>query len=116
MSVRGGMVLAFLKLWMMLCCHCEIRRGLSGNTTGSEKFPTGFCVVVGFTHVYIMPVQDAIIDKSRDMGTVVMGKIESGSVRRGDSLIVMPNKVSEEGNCEELLLMLSNFPGEDAAV
>lgn len=36
-----------------------------------------------------------IIDKSRDMGTVVMGKIESGSVRRGDSLIVMPNKVSE---------------------
>jgi len=36
-----------------------------------------------------------IIDKSKDMGTVVMGKIESGSVRRGDSLIVMPNKVSE---------------------
>lgn len=36
-----------------------------------------------------------IIDKSRDMGTVVMGKIESGSVRRGDSLIIMPNKVSE---------------------
>lgn len=41
-----------------------------------------------------------IIDKSRDMGTVVMGKIESGSVRRGDSLIVMPNKVSEEVNTE----------------
>lgn len=35
-----------------------------------------------------------LIDKFRDMGTVVMGKIESGSVRRGDTLMVMPNKVS----------------------
>lgn len=34
-----------------------------------------------------------IIDKFKDMGTVVMGKVESGSVREGDSLIVMPNKV-----------------------
>lgn len=35
-----------------------------------------------------------IIDKFKDMGTVVMGKVESGSVREGDSLLVMPNKVS----------------------
>ncbi|OMP09049.1 hypothetical protein COLO4_05855 [Corchorus olitorius] len=28
------------------------------------------------------------------MGTVVMGKVESGSVREGDSLVVMPNKAS----------------------
>lgn len=34
-----------------------------------------------------------IIDKFKDMGTVVMGKIESGSVREGDSLLIMPNKV-----------------------
>lgn len=34
-----------------------------------------------------------IIDKFKDMGTVVMGKIESGTVREGDTLIVMPNKV-----------------------
>lgn len=27
------------------------------------------------------------------MGTVVMGKAESGSVSEGDSLMVMPNKV-----------------------
>lgn len=27
------------------------------------------------------------------MGTVVMGKVESGSVCEGDSLLVMPNKV-----------------------
>lgn len=34
-----------------------------------------------------------ILDKFKDMGTVVMGKIESGSVREGDPLMVMPNKV-----------------------
>lgn len=34
-----------------------------------------------------------IIDKFKDMGTVVMGKIECGSVHEGDSLLVMPNKV-----------------------
>lgn len=34
-----------------------------------------------------------IIDKFKDMGTVVMGKVESGCIRDGDSLIVMPNKV-----------------------
>jgi len=34
-----------------------------------------------------------IIDKFKDMGTVVMGKVESGSIREGDSLVVMPNKV-----------------------
>lgn len=34
-----------------------------------------------------------IIDKFKDMGTVVMGKIESGSICEGDSLLLMPNKV-----------------------
>ncbi|KAG2303182.1 hypothetical protein Bca52824_031833 [Brassica carinata] len=38
------------------------------------------------------PFRMPIIDKSKDMGTVVMGKVESGSIREGDSLIVMPNK------------------------
>ncbi|MED6199880.1 hypothetical protein PIB30_079958 [Stylosanthes scabra] len=33
-----------------------------------------------------------IIDKFKDMRTVVMGKVESGTVREGDSLLVMPNK------------------------
>jgi peptide chain release factor subunit 3 len=33
-----------------------------------------------------------LIDKFKDMGTVVMGKIESGSVHRGDTLMIMPNK------------------------
>ncbi|KAK9153921.1 hypothetical protein Sjap_001401 [Stephania japonica] len=39
------------------------------------------------------PFRMPILDKFKDMGTVVMGKIESGSVREGDSLLVMPNKV-----------------------
>lgn len=34
-----------------------------------------------------------IIDKFRDMGTVIMGKVESGCVREGDSFLIMPNKV-----------------------
>jgi len=34
-----------------------------------------------------------ILDKFKDMGTVVMGKVESGSIREGDSLLIMPNKV-----------------------
>ncbi|KAI5058431.1 hypothetical protein GOP47_0026601 [Adiantum capillus-veneris] len=38
------------------------------------------------------PFRMPLIDKFKDMGTVVMGKIESGTVRQGDSLMVMPNK------------------------
>ncbi|KZV21732.1 hypothetical protein F511_02890 [Dorcoceras hygrometricum] len=39
------------------------------------------------------PFRMPIIDKFKDMGTVVMGKVESGSIREGDSLMIMPNKV-----------------------
>ncbi|GLT87611.1 hypothetical protein SLE2022_056880 [Rubroshorea leprosula] len=38
------------------------------------------------------PFRMPIIDKFKDMGTVVMGKVESGAMREGDSLLVMPNK------------------------
>ena len=34
-----------------------------------------------------------IMDRYKDMGTVVMGKSEAGLVRKGDSLVMMPNKV-----------------------
>lgn len=37
-----------------------------------------------------------IVDKYKDMGTVVMGKIEAGQVRRGASLLLMPNRRSVE--------------------
>ncbi|XP_042050695.1 eukaryotic peptide chain release factor GTP-binding subunit ERF3A-like isoform X9 [Salvia splendens] len=39
------------------------------------------------------PFRMPIIDKFKDMGTVVMGKIESGTIRDGDTMVVMPNKV-----------------------
>ena len=38
---------------------------------------------------FIMP----IVDKYKDMGTVVMGKVEAGEARKGQSLLVMPNRV-----------------------
>lgn len=33
-----------------------------------------------------------IVDKYKDMGTVVFGKIESGSTQRGAQLLLMPNR------------------------
>ena len=54
-----------------------------------------------------------IIDKFKDMGTVVMGKVESGSVREGDSLLVMPNKVPPPRSLVFFfffLLFLPDFP------
>lgn len=38
---------------------------------------------------FIMP----IVDKYKDMGTVVMGKVESGETKKGQNLLVMPNRV-----------------------
>ncbi|KAG8862262.1 translation termination factor GTPase eRF3 [Tulasnella sp. 330] len=42
------------------------------------------------------PVMMPISEKYKDMGTVVVGKIESGRLRKGDQLTMMPNKVSVE--------------------
>lgn len=39
---------------------------------------------------FILPV----VDKYKDMGTVVMGKVESGECKKGTSLLLMPNRVS----------------------
>lgn len=73
------------------------------------------------------PFRLPIIDKFKDMGTVVMGKVESGSVRESDSLLVMPNKahvkvlgiyidenkVSRAGPGENLRIRLSGVEDED---
>ncbi|KAK9748947.1 hypothetical protein RND81_02G092300 [Saponaria officinalis] len=40
------------------------------------------------------PLRIPIIDKFKDMGTVIMGKIESGTIREGDAVILMPNKAN----------------------
>jgi len=42
------------------------------------------------------PVRMPIIDKYKDMGTVIMGKIESGLVKLGDKFSLMPNKIKVE--------------------
>lgn len=38
------------------------------------------------------PFMLPIVDKFKDMGTVVMGKVESGQAKKGQTLILMPNK------------------------
>jgi peptide chain release factor subunit 3 len=43
---------------------------------------------------YDMPLRFPIADKYKDMGTCVMGKLEAGSIRKGESLIVLPNKTN----------------------
>eukprot|EP00897_Mesotaenium_endlicherianum_P002530 jgi/Mesen1/2304/ME000155S01401 len=54
-----------------------------------------------------------LIDKYRDMGTVVMGKIESGTVHRGDALMIMPNKVEMAKPGENLRIRLTGVEEED---
>lgn len=73
------------------------------------------------------PFRLPIIDKFKDMGTVVMGKVESGSVREGDNLLIMPNKtqvkviavfcdddkVKRAGPGENLRVRISGIEEED---
>ncbi|GLT87596.1 hypothetical protein SLE2022_056750 [Rubroshorea leprosula] len=70
------------------------------NETGRQHMPLveWLCLFEVLDAVEISP-RDAkgpfrmpIIDKFKDMGTVVMGKVESSTMREGDSLLVMPNK------------------------
>ena len=42
------------------------------------------------------PLMMPVSEKYKDMGTIVVGKIESGHLRKGDSLTLMPNKDSVE--------------------
>jgi len=37
-----------------------------------------------------------ISEKYKDMGTIVVGKVESGHMRKGDQLVLMPNKHAVE--------------------
>lgn len=40
------------------------------------------------------PVMMPISEKYKDMGTIVVGKVESGLLKKGDQLSLMPNKVT----------------------
>lgn len=42
------------------------------------------------------PLMLPIAEKYKDMGTIVVGKIESGRIARGDSLVMMPNRTTVE--------------------
>lgn len=42
------------------------------------------------------PLMMPVTEKYKDMGTVIVGKIESGHLRKGDTLTLMPNKDSVE--------------------
>lgn len=42
------------------------------------------------------PIRLPIVDKYKDMGTVVLGKLESGAIFKGQQLVMMPNKHSVE--------------------
>ncbi|KAJ3021080.1 translation termination factor GTPase eRF3 [Thoreauomyces humboldtii] len=46
----------------------------------------------GYNRPFMMPVAD----KFKEMGTVVTGKIESGRIRKGQRVILMPNKQKAE--------------------
>ncbi|XP_036596491.1 eukaryotic peptide chain release factor GTP-binding subunit ERF3A-like [Trichosurus vulpecula] len=42
------------------------------------------------------PIRLPIVDKYKDMGTVVLGKLKSGSICKGQRLVMMPNKHNVE--------------------
>jgi len=63
---------------------------------------------------FIMP----IVDKYKDMGTVVMGKVESGVTKKGYNLLVMPNKtqVSVDQLWSDDIEVTSVGPGENVKI
>lgn len=58
---------------------------------------------------FILP----IVDKYKDMGTVVMGKVESGECKKGMSLLIMPNRVSNFCCCMTSQRLNSSFVYND---
>lgn len=63
---------------------------------------------------FIMPV----VDKYKDMGTVVMGKVESGECKKGSCLVIMPNKsqvtVDQLWSDDEEVILIG--PGENVKI
>ena len=42
------------------------------------------------------PLMMPVSEKYKDMGTIVVGKVESGHLRKGDTLLLMPNRTTVE--------------------
>ncbi|CAL8317457.1 unnamed protein product [Arctogadus glacialis] len=57
------------------------------------------------------PIRLAIVDKYKDMGTVVLGKLESGIICKAQQLVMMPNR-----HTVEVLSLLSDDVETDEAV
>ncbi|XP_059414403.1 eukaryotic peptide chain release factor GTP-binding subunit ERF3A-like isoform X2 [Carassius carassius] len=57
------------------------------------------------------PVRLPIVDKYKDMGTVVLGKLESGSISKAQQLMMMPNRHT----VEVLSLLSDDVETDDAA-
>uniref|UniRef100_A0A8C9SPD4 Eukaryotic peptide chain release factor GTP-binding subunit ERF3A-like n=1 Tax=Scleropages formosus TaxID=113540 RepID=A0A8C9SPD4_SCLFO len=57
------------------------------------------------------PVRLPIVDKYKDMGTVVLGKLESGSISKAQQLVMMPNRHT----VEVLSLLSDDMETDDAA-
>ncbi|XP_056285718.1 eukaryotic peptide chain release factor GTP-binding subunit ERF3A [Pseudoliparis swirei] len=68
-----------------------------------------------FTRSNDGPIRLPIVDKYKDMGTVILGKLESGCISKAQQLVMMPNR-----HTVEVLILLSDdvetddaFPGEN---
>ncbi|KAJ7305792.1 hypothetical protein JRQ81_010158 [Phrynocephalus forsythii] len=81
----------------------------SGLTGANLKEPSDFCPwYIGLPFIPYLdnlpnfnrsvdgPIRLPIVDKYKDMGTVVLGKLESGSICKGQQLVMMPNKHNVE--------------------
>lgn len=51
------------------------------------------CMLPSISRDYEGPARAIVADKYGDMGTVIIGKMESGVIRKGENVAVMPNKV-----------------------
>uniref|UniRef100_A0A4W6BT72 G1 to S phase transition 1 n=1 Tax=Lates calcarifer TaxID=8187 RepID=A0A4W6BT72_LATCA len=63
-----------------------------------------------FTRSSDGPVRLPIVDKYKDMGTVILGKLESGSISKAQQLVMMPNR-----HTVEVLSLLSDDVETDDA-
>uniref|UniRef100_A0A673WEM5 G1 to S phase transition 1 n=1 Tax=Salmo trutta TaxID=8032 RepID=A0A673WEM5_SALTR len=64
-----------------------------------------------FSRITDGPVRLPIVDKYKDMGTVILGKLESGFIAKAQQLVMMPNR-----HTVEVLSLLSDEVETDEAV
>uniref|UniRef100_A0AAY4C1Q1 Tr-type G domain-containing protein n=1 Tax=Denticeps clupeoides TaxID=299321 RepID=A0AAY4C1Q1_9TELE len=95
----------------------------SGLTGANLKEPVDFCSwytglpfiphldsLPNFNRSSDGPVRLPIVDKYKDMGTVILGKLESGSISKTQQLVMMPNR-----HTVEVLSLLSDDVETDDA-